>query len=126
MLYPRTLAAVRNGSVYCENMFLSATQTPCIHEFLNLLGSVAFDIFADNFLVFIFDFSILKGHFVLVFSSHPIGQKGASIRMAIIKCDDFPLSLYLIRSCTALTLNFLLYYSVIPIAEMINNLYDSY
>lgn len=35
-------------------MFLSATQTPCVHEFLNVLGSVAFNIFADNFIVFIF------------------------------------------------------------------------
>lgn len=66
MLYPRTLAAVRNGSVNCENMFLSATWTPCIHKLLNLLGSVSFNIFDDNFLVFIFDFSILKGRFVLV------------------------------------------------------------
>ena len=54
MLYPRTLAAVRNGSVCCENVFLSAAQTPCVHEFFKLSGSAAFHSFADNFLVFIF------------------------------------------------------------------------
>lgn len=33
------MAAMRNGSVYCENMFWSTAQTPCVHGFLNCLGS---------------------------------------------------------------------------------------
>lgn len=45
---------MRSGSVYCENMYWSATKTPCVHEFLNCLGSEGLNISAEYFLDFMF------------------------------------------------------------------------
>lgn len=39
--------------------------------------------------------------------------------MGIIKCNDLPLNVYLIKGCVALTLHFFLYYSAISVPEIV-------
>lgn len=39
--------------------------------------------------------------------------------MGIIKCNDLPLNVHLIKGCVALTLNFFSYYSAIPLPEIV-------
>lgn len=64
---------MRSGSVYCGYKFWSATQTPCVNEFLNCLGSEGLNIFADDFLPSCFIFFHSEKSFC--FCSHPVGQK---------------------------------------------------
>lgn len=69
--YSRALAAVRNWAVYEGDNFSPAIQASFVHEFLNLLDSVAFIIY--KFIVSFFDiseFSILKCQFLFL-SSYP-------------------------------------------------------
>lgn len=88
-----TLTVVRNGMVCYENKVLSATQTICVHDFMSLIGTEAFNVFANRFLVILFDVLPFWNvcSFCFYFSSHPF-KKRASIQAEMVACNDFPLS----------------------------------